>query len=56
MCAIDPPKPSLVSFRAFGIPFSEKWLGDGGREDGGRGVRGGHGVASIIRGTDTIRE
>ena len=54
MCAIDPPKTSLVSFRAFGIPFSEKWWGEGGK--GGREVRGGHGVASIIRGTDTIRE
>ena len=51
MCAIDPSKSSLVSFCAFGIPFSEKWWGEGGRE-----VRGGHGVASIIRGTDTIRE
>ena len=55
MCAIDPPKPSLVLFRAFGTTFSEKWWGVG---EGGVGleVRGGHGVASIIRGTDTIRE
>ena len=30
MCAIDPPKPSLVLFRAFGTPFSEKWWGGWG--------------------------
>ena len=35
MCAIDPPKTSLVSFRAFGIPFSDKWWGE--EEEGGKG-------------------
>ena len=30
MCALDPSKPSLVSFCAFDIPFSEKWSGGWG--------------------------
>ena len=54
MCAIDPPKTSLVSFRAFGIPFSEKWWGEGVK--GGVGKSEGVMGLQVLSGGQTLSE